>query len=151
MTSVTLTLNEIAAILAGRQAVLRRPVDPQPPVQIYYDGIGCWYPTGVWGGQDWFCPFGRAGDVLNFDEFSLEVLGAGIEQVQDISENSAMADGIDDARMFLPGEINLKPTQKEMKIPLLVWRWQHRWDKLHPAFPWASNPWTWIARVERVE
>lgn len=69
----------VHAVLNGRKTQTRRVVKPQPPSRIYSDGNTRWSPSGVWGGKDWFCPYGQPGDHLwvreTWGEFFLD--GAG--------------------------------------------------------------------------
>lgn len=141
---VTLHPHEVQAILAGRQTQLRRPVEPQPPTQIYRDGLGLWYPVGPWGGQDWRCSFGQAGDVLDFDEFALKVTAMRVERVRDISEGNAQREGWfyqnhDLRRAYDPATMDTAR------------KWlRDQWTQLYPAHPWESA-WCWVAEFEVVK
>lgn len=84
---------------------------------------------------------------------TLEVTDVRVERVQDISERDAIAEGFDDARMFLEGEADLVPTQKELKCPLLVWRFHNLWDSINAkrSYGWDTNCWVWVVEFKRVE
>ncbi|HUT15009.1 MAG TPA: hypothetical protein VMY98_02055, partial [Anaerolineae bacterium] len=81
----------------------------------------------------------------------LENTNVRVQRVQEITEKDTLAEGIDDRRFFLDGEDKLKPTQREIRRPLRVWRVMHLWDSLYakpkPAYRdkqivyYVSHPW----------
>jgi hypothetical protein len=82
---------------------------------------------------------------------SLEVTGVRVEQLQDITEDDAFAEGI----LELDGsmdEVDLGHRAKVMGIPSTegrVW-FAQLWDSINADHaPWASNPWVWVVSFRK--
>jgi hypothetical protein len=208
------------AVLDGTKTQTRRVIKPQPPSGIFNDGSGRWYPTGVWGGHDWRCPYGVPGDGLWVrethaivprtayamsdvqqvlcpdNEHDAAIFRAGwtlsnggfrwrrsihmprwasridlinrnvrVEELQDISEDDAAAEGIqrhpgpyilDFARLWNSTNATPKPVRSDGRIIR------------YESYPWSEaerdprteiggvphvcvpNPWVWVVEFEHI-
>lgn len=69
---------------------------------------------------------------------TLEVTGVRVEQLIDISEKDAIAEGIQ--------SFPVSPS----RIPIL--HYASLWDKINAKrAPWASNPWVWVVEFKRID
>lgn len=70
---------------------------------------------------------------------TLEVSDVRVEQLQDITEEEAIAEGFHDWPNVLSAEGRPR------------YRFRMTWDQFNPKHPWASNPWVWRVEFRRVE
>jgi hypothetical protein len=72
---------------------------------------------------------------------TLEIDDVRVQRLQEISEEDALAEGIDDAWLV-----------KHQVSPPRVPSFQALWDDINGAkHPWASNPWLWAITFRRIE
>lgn len=142
----------VNAILAGRKTMTRRVVknDAHCP---YASGDTLWvretFAVNCVGGQDFL--FYRAdsypdGDGApwkpsifmprKYSRITLRITDVRVERLQDISEDDAIAEGIEPD----------PHVSTWLKFALL-------WNRINEerGFGWDTNPWVWVVRFERVE
>jgi hypothetical protein len=80
---------------------------------------------------------------------TLVITGVRVEQLQDISEDDARAEGITDGGCLECGEsetncgcINPQPDARDSFI--------HLWESINGPGSWAANPWVWVVEFRRV-
>ena len=78
----------------------------------------------------------------------LEITNIRFERVQDISEEDAIAEGI---------EMNNKPhkgwywMENVYSTDSAVLAYEHLWNKINgKKYPWSSNPWVWVIEFEKL-
>lgn len=69
---------------------------------------------------------------------TLEVTGARVERVQNISEEDAEAEGVPSWK-----EGSALPTRREAFAEL--------WDSINSTGSWAANPWVWVYTLRRIK
>lgn len=77
----------------------------------------------------------------------LKVTNVRVERLQDISEEDAIAEGIE------PGEIGFKSYNPKNIFEVdALWSFRNLWDSINgKKHPWDSNPWVWVYEFERIE
>lgn len=88
-----------------------------------------------------FCPQGLS-------RILLEVVSVRVERLQDISEEDAIAEGVDN--LMAAEAVGNAPT-KAMVLPSAIHGYSHIWDKINGAGSWAANPWVWAITFKRVD
>lgn len=68
---------------------------------------------------------------------TLEITGVRVERLQDISDDDAMAEGVDRTNTSIPGYA------KE--------RYRRLWESINGPGSWAANPWMWVIEFRRIE
>ena len=87
----------------------------------------------------------------------LKVTSVRCERLQDISEEDAIAEGMEEG--YVCGYLN--PESTKMKVwrmgdgenyELALWAFRALWDSINvKKYPWKSNPWVWVYEFERIE
>lgn len=82
---------------------------------------------------------------------TLEITGVRVERLQDISEEDAIADGIEADmlpcdpvplwRNYATGGITISP----------VYSYQTLWESINGRDSWVVNPWVWVISFNRLE
>ncbi len=100
----------LAAVMEGRKTQTRRPIKPQPKVtEEELRNLGAWQEgytlseqvCAAWrhGFVDVDCPYGEIGDIINIADKDgnikgkIEITDVWLQQVNDISESDAKAEG----------------------------------------------------------
>jgi len=151
----------VKAILEGRKTQTRRVIKPQ---------FGKTWGQGVRHGDldysvhvdimeadrswKWIrCPYGKSGTRLWVREtrITLEITGVRVERVQDISEEDAIAEGVNGGCTTCGRDA---PYQCYDPIPdhrdAFIWLWDSINGK-KPGFAWKDNPWVWALTFKRLE
>jgi hypothetical protein len=78
---------------------------------------------------------------------TLEITCVLVEQVQDISEGDAKAEGCNDIPYMLPGESDLRLGPFSITRP----RFRRLWDSINAkrGYGWDANPWVWVIGFKR--
>lgn len=80
-----------------------------------------------------------------YSRLTLEITGVKVERVQDINEENAIAEGIEQDKhhgYWLPG-YNTTP----------VFAFRELWDSINakrPGCAWSDNPWVWVIEFRRI-
>lgn len=79
---------------------------------------------------------------------TLEITGARVERLQDISEEDARAEGVD----FDPGEggFFFVPGQGGCSADTAVGSYRLLWESINGSGSWDANPWVWAIQFKRV-
>ena len=77
----------------------------------------------------------------------LEITGIRVERLQDISEEDAIAEGIDAA---LCAELTTKTPWVGMCAPVAVHAYAALWESINGPGSWAANPWVWCVEFRRI-
>jgi hypothetical protein len=104
---------------------------------LYYTGKGRRWRSSIWRSS---IHIPREASRL-----TLEVRDVRVERLQDISENDAIAEGVDTSHCFC-GVPELKDKCHRHKFMEL-------WDKLNAkrGYPWDSNPWVYVIEFMRIK
>lgn len=78
----------------------------------------------------------------------LEIIAVRIEQLQDITEEQARAEGITDGGCTSCG--NNEPCGCDCPSPSAVDSFYHLWNSINGAGAWEANPWVWVVEFKRV-
>ena len=80
---------------------------------------------------------------------SLDIANVRVQRLQDISEEDAIAEGID---VFSLGNAGLNYDIKGRSTRSPVQAFEYLWDSINAdRCPWDSNPWVWAIDFKRVE
>lgn len=74
---------------------------------------------------------------------TLDVVAVRVERLQEISEEGAMAEGVE-----LGGPIGHLPTY--LSGPY-AYSYAQRWESIHGPGSWDANPWLWVIEFKRIE
>jgi hypothetical protein len=86
---------------------------------------------------------------------NLEITGIRVERLQDISEQDAMAEGIENVggkfscspwrnyRISKPGEMNMHCASPQRSYMTL-------WESINGAGSWNINPWVWVIEFKKI-
>ncbi len=85
---------------------------------------------------------------------TLEITGVRVERLQDISEQDAIAEGIESAQ--LPNEETCKLRWKDYQAKFIkcgffssIDSFKSLWDSINvQKHPWESNPWVWVVEFK---
>lgn len=67
----------------------------------------------------------------------LEVTAVRVEQLHDISDRDALAEGVDRTNTSIPG--------------YAIERYRRLWESINGASSWGANPWVWVVEFRRAE
>ncbi|MEQ5135682.1 ASCH domain-containing protein [Providencia alcalifaciens] len=133
----------LAAVMDGRKTQTRRPIKPQPKVtEDELRKLGAWQEgytlseqvCAAWrhGFIDVDCPYGEIGDIISAADKNgnikgrIEITDVWLQQVNDISENDAKAEGFD-------GKLN-SYTSEFFAV----------WVGIYGIDSWMNNDWVWV-------
>lgn len=83
-----------------------------------------------------------------FSRITLEITGVSVQRLQDISEEDAVAEGIDGAAC---AELSTSSPWRDVLAPSAVHAFASLWDSINGAGAWLANPWVWVVTFKRVE
>ncbi len=143
----------VMAILAGNKTQTRRIIKPQPILEsdglFYFNGT-YFNPDAFIDGYNKFCnirsPYeiGQTLWVRKAARLFLKITGIRIEQIQDISQEDAKAEGVDGSEVMYP--LNYDGHRfDEGKIlyrPGFIELWDSRNKKR--GYGWDENPYVWV-------
>ncbi|WP_265498154.1 ASCH domain-containing protein [Providencia rustigianii] len=135
----------LVSVINGGKTQTRRPIKPQPKVtEDELRKLGAWQEgytlseqiCAAWrhGFIDDNCPYGEIGDIINFADKDgnikgeIEIADVWLQQVQDISQEDATAEGFDgDISDFSVG-----------------------WAATYGIDSWMNNEWVWVIEFKKV-
>ncbi|MCP9269713.1 hypothetical protein M5U04_16890 [Xenorhabdus sp. XENO-1] len=172
----------IDAILEGRKTQTRRPIKEFTFFEPHPYELGFWIvegpeprdliddedriiPAGTntrWTvidrGLDYYCPYGRKWNYINFHNKSglpfgeLFLSNVRVERLQDIKEEDAIAEGIKTGRFgnesnwrdgfYIPGNNQPYLSAKEA--------FKHLWISIYSEENWNANSWVWVIEFRRI-
>lgn len=160
----------LAAVIGGRKTQTRRLIEPQPDVtedslrelNAWQDGYTLSEQVcAAWrhGFIDDDCPYGQAGDVIPFADKDgnikgkIEIVDVWLQQVQEIREEDAVAEGVVTGRygnegnwlrgFYAPG--GNQPHQNAKSAYSEIWR------SIYGVEAWYKNPWCWVIEFKRIQ
>jgi len=68
---------------------------------------------------------------------TLEIISVRVEQLREISEEDAIAEGVG-------GNITIAPC-------FAIERYRHLWESINGKGSWDANPWVWVVEFKRIE
>lgn len=81
---------------------------------------------------------------------TLEVKGIRVERLQEISEEDAKAEGVDEVDHSIWGRMFCTPDRIAMSSdPRVIF--EHLWRHINCAESWDANPWVWVVEFRRVQ
>lgn len=158
----------LAAVIAGRKTQTRRLIEPQPKVtEKRLRELDAWQEgytlseqvCTAWRHMGDDCPYGKAGDVIPFADKDgnikgeIEIVDVWLQQVQDISEEDAIAEGVVTGRygnegnwlrgFYAPG--GNQPHQNAKSAYSEIWR------SIYGVEAWYKNPWCWVVEFKQTQ
>lgn len=138
----------LAAVMDGRKTQTRRPIEPQPKVTGYEPPkFGAWSDSCASSEQlraalrngfiDAGCPYGEIRDIINITDKDgnikgkIEITDVWLQQVNDISESDARAEGFD-------GKLNSYTSD-----------FYAVWVGIYGIDSWINNEWVWVAEFKK--
>ncbi|HEK1146865.1 TPA: ASCH domain-containing protein [Proteus mirabilis] len=140
----------LKAVIDGRKTQTRRPIKPQP--KVTEDGLrylSAWQDgytlseqvCAAWrhGFVDVDCPYGEIGDIINIAnkdgniKGKIEITDVWVQQVNDISESDAEAEGFD-------GKLNAHTSD-----------FAAIWIAIYGIDSWVNNEWVWVIEFRRID
>lgn len=76
----------------------------------------------------------------------LEITGVRVERLQNISEEDAFAEGVNNK---IAAEAVHKAPSRFTLLPATVHGYAHLWDSINGAGAWETNPWVWAIDFKR--
>lgn len=133
----------LAAVMDGRKTQTRRPIEPQPKVtEEELRNLGAWQDgytlseqvCAAWrhGFVDVDCPYGEIGNIINVADKDgnikgkIEITDVWLQQVNDISESDAKAEGLDG------------------KLSICISEFALLWNAIYGIDSWMNNQWVWV-------
>lgn len=77
----------------------------------------------------------------------LEVTGVRVERLQDISEDDAIAEGIDGP--LCAAAVGTAPYKHKL-LPAAIHGYSALWERLNGPGSWHANPWVWVIEFRRI-
>ncbi len=155
----------LAAVIDGRKTQTRRLMKSQPKLtesNLPADGYTLSEQVcAAWraGFIDDDCPYGQAGDVIPFADKDgnikgeIEIVDVWLQQVQDISEEDAIAEGVVTGRygnegnwlrgFYAPG--GNQPHQNAKSAYSEIWR------SIYGVEAWYKNSWCWVVEFKQIQ
>lgn len=124
--------------MADDENVLHRPSDR----------LDEWTPR-IWTGDDpkWKSPCRMPRWA---SRITLEVIGVGVERLQDISEADAIAEGIQPSELGQIASASLQLIKGE-QWPAAVLQYAEQWQSINGPGSWNTNPWVWVVEFQQVK
>ncbi|WP_109399500.1 ASCH domain-containing protein [Proteus sp. TJ1640] len=140
----------LKAVMDGRKTQTRRPIEPQPKVtEEELRKLNAWQEgytlseqvCAAWrhGFIDDDCPYGQAGDIINIADKDgnikgkIEITDVWVQQINDISESDAKAEGFDGYKNSYSSEFTLM------------------WNTIYAEDGWINNEWVWVIEFRKVD
>lgn len=80
---------------------------------------------------------------------TLEITGIRVERLQDITEEDAIAEGLEKRSWVGPAQFTDNKGRTVHGRPLGVFR--ELWQSINGPESWAANPWVWVVSFRRIE
>ncbi|MDF7387319.1 ASCH domain-containing protein [Proteus mirabilis] len=140
----------LKAVMDGRKTQTRRPIEPQPKVtEEELRNLSAWQEgytlseqvCAAWrhGFVDVDCPHGETGDIINITDKNgnikgrIEITDVWVQQINDISEIDAKAEGFDGYENAYSSEFTLM------------------WNTIYGEDSWINNEWVWVIEFRKVD
>ncbi|WP_448175859.1 ASCH domain-containing protein [Morganella morganii] len=150
----------LAAVIDGRKTQARRLMKSQPKLtesNLPADGYTLSEQVcSAWraGFIDDDCPYGQAGDVIPFADKDgnikgeIEIVDVWLQQVQDISEEDAVAEGVAPLhggywKHYQPGWTQHQLSARGSFVTL--------WNSINGVDAWNKNPWVWVIEFKQIQ
>lgn len=153
----------LAAVIDGRKTQTRRLIEPQPKVtEKRLRELDAWQEgytlseqvCTAWRHMGDDCPYGKAGDVIPFADKDgnikgeIEIVDVWLQQVQDISEEDAVAEGVAPLhggywKHYQHGWTQHQLSARGSFVTL--------WNSINGVDAWYENPWVWCINFRRLE
>ncbi|HEJ9481101.1 ASCH domain-containing protein [Proteus mirabilis] len=140
----------LKAVIDGRKTQTRRPIKPQP--KVTEDGLrylSAWQDgytlseqvCAAWrhGFVDVDCPYGEIGDIINIAnkdgniKGKIEITDIWLQQVNDISESDAKAEGLD------------------RKLNSCTSEFAAVWISIYGIDSWMNKDWVWVIEFHYIK
>ncbi|EPI2106758.1 ASCH domain-containing protein [Providencia rettgeri] len=135
----------LAAVMDGRKTQTRRPIDKET-LRVFdiASETGECFPLGYNPDEPFeryhleFFPYGEIGDIINIADKDgnikgkIEITDVWIQQVNDISESDAKAEGFDGYENAYSSEFALM------------------WNAIYGIDSWMNNEWVWVITFKKV-
>jgi hypothetical protein len=72
---------------------------------------------------------------------TLEITNVRVQRLQEISEEDALAEGVDRPKSSDPRSV----------AELTLWRFRELWESIHGPDSWDANPWVWAITFKKLE
>lgn len=151
----------VPAVQSGQKPLTRRVIEPQPTVtEEYLRKHGAWHEgetlsqhvNAAWqaGFINVECSHGQVGELVELASqdgtpvADAQIVSVRIEQLQDITEADAEAEGVAFLRHLPDADETLTPIQL----------FQCLWDGIYADRTnrcWDANPWVWVIEFKRIE
>lgn len=82
-----------------------------------------------------------------YSRITLRITGVRVERLQDISEDDAIAEGIDGP---LCVELTTKSPWKGVCAPVAIHAYAALWERINGVGSWNASPWVWAISFERI-
>lgn len=141
------------AALDGRKTHTRRPFDIQPTCTPTFHEDPEYGIVATWPGESEFdtyechCRHGKPGDTFELDGVTFEIVDVRGEQIQNITEEGARAEGIIDGGCLNCGE--REPCGCSDPKPDARDAFAYLWHTIYPC-SWDRNDWVWDIRFRRI-
>lgn len=160
----------LSAVMDGRKTQTRRQIDPQPKLnKEHLKQMGAiaegftlaQVVNSAWqaGFIDVDCPYGDSGDIINFADKDgnikgkIEITDVWIQQVQEISQDDIIAEGITTGKygnegnwlngFYIPYSNQPYVTAKNA--------YKELWSSIYGIDSWLNNEWVWVIEFKKVE
>ncbi|WP_272687772.1 ASCH domain-containing protein [Providencia sp. PROV079] len=136
----------LAAVMDGRKTQTRIPIDKET-LRLFdiASETGECFPLGYNPDEPFekyhleFFPYGEIGDIINVADKDgnikgkIEITDVWLQQVNDISESDAKAEGFDEYENAYSSEFALM------------------WNAIYGIDSWINNEWVWVIKFHKVE
>lgn len=79
-----------------------------------------------------------------FSRIDLEITGVRVERLKDISEEDALAEGVQPYTPHVTGMLN----GREQELPSEAYK--NLWESINGPGSWQKNPWVWVIEFKRI-
>lgn len=157
----------LAAVIGGRKTQTRRPMNPQPVLNgNFYEVFGAGWSKGIkrvtvapGHSLERNFPYGLVDKKIPFADKDcnikgeIEIVDVWLQQVQDISEEDAIAEGVVTGRydnegnwmkgFYAPG--GNQPHQNAKSAYSEIWR------SIYGVEAWYKNSWCWVVEFKQIQ